>query len=476
MRASAQRTFSPATLTTHPLAWLTGLSLAASLTLLFFTALGRAFDHDEFEALHTAWKMWRGERIYEDFIQHHHPFTHYLLLPLYGLFGPTLTVLSAARVLVYFNLVATLLLVYLIALELYRDRLTAALSALFLSVTGLFILRAIEVRPDVFQSSLGLLSLYFVIRFFRLRAPWLLVAGGLAAGVSILFLQKGIVFAGLMGLVLLGRWLFGRDIRFNDGLRFAGSVVVAILPYALFLLVSGRLPTFVFYNFTFNTAYYDLRGYEVGKLVDNVTTLFGQNTLILLLCAVTLLLLPKRRLEWELFFLIGGVLGFAVVTGRHNAQYYLLAWPLIAILAARGLLEGFRGRRALAALTLVFVVAMPLFRGLNDALVPTNRSQLAEIAYVLDVTDDDDYVYDGNITFNLFRRDVDFIWYMAGEPYKATQTLAALRDYNYDVLSAIERYQPEVISTFGIDDLTDPRIAEHYGPSDRFPHLYLRTP
>ena len=478
MNARTRQALRPAAaFTRHPLAALTALSLAASLVLLLFTSLGREFDHDEFEALHTAWKLWRGERIYEDFIQHHHPFTHYLLLPLYRLFGADLAVLSAARLLVFANLVALLLLTSLIAAEVYGDRLNAALSALLLSVTGLFIFKAIEIRPDVFQSSLGLLSLLLVVRFFRLRDRRLMVMGGVAAGLSILFLQKGIVFTGLVGFVLLGRWLWsyprGRDIKFSDGLLFAGSVVGAVLPYALFLLVSGRLPTFVFYNYTFNTLYYDLRGYELGKLLGNAMTLFSQNTPVVLLFAVTLLLLPKGRLEWELVFLAAGVLGFAVATGRHNPQYYLLVWPLASVLAARGLTEGFRGR--LAALTLVFAVAPPLARGLSVALEPTNRAQLAEIAYVLNVTDEDDYVYDGNITFNLFRRDVDFVWYLAGSPYKAVQTLAALRGYDYDVLRAIERYRPAVISTFGISDLTDPRIARHYAPSARYPHLYLRV-
>ena len=94
---------------------------------------------------------------------------------------------------------------------------------------------------------------------------------------------------------------------------------------------------------------------------------------------------------------------------------------------------------------------------------------------MLEVTNEDDYVYDGNITFNLFRRDIDFIWYLAGEPYKAVDTLAALRGYRYDVLRAIDRYRPAVVSTFGIDDLGDARVAEHYTPSERYPHLLLRT-
>ena len=177
---------------------------------------------------------------------------------------------------------------------------------------------------------------------------------------SILYLQKGIVFAGLVGLVLLGRWLFGRDIKFAEGLLFAGSVVAGVLPYVVYLLASGRLETFVFWNFTYNTLYYQLRGWEGGKLVANLNRLLEQNSLTLLFFATTLLLLRKKRLEWELLFLATGVFGFSLLTGRQNPQYYLLAFPPVAVLAAHGFTEVLVGRTRIAALTLLFLALVPL--------------------------------------------------------------------------------------------------------------------
>ena len=459
-----------------PLTLFVGLLLALSTGLLFFMSLNRFFDHDEFEAMHTTWKMFQGQAIYTDFIQHHHPFMYYTLLPLYAIFGGTTDVLIAARVFIFFQLAGMLLLTYLIAFEIYRDRLIALTGTLFLSLIALFTVKGLEIRPDVPQSLFSLLGLYLVVRFFRTRHPWMLIASGLAFGVSILFLQKGIVFAGLVGLVLLGRWLFGGNIKFVQGLMFAGSVLATPLLYALYLLLSSQLETFIFWNFTYNTLYYELRGWEAGKLINNINNLYNENSLILLLFAVTLLFLRKVRLEWELLFLAAGVFGFTLVTGRHNPQYYLLVFPFVAILAARGLLLGLAGRGALSALFIAFVAFMPLVNQFRNATIYTNAPQLAKIQYVLDLTNEDDYVYDGNIFFNLFRRDVDFIWYMAGEPYKAAETLAILLDYDYDIYAAIERYKPEVISNFGIDNMNDPRIANHYVQSPEYEDLFIRTP
>ncbi len=459
-----------------PLTLFVGSLLALSLVLLFFMSVNRFFDHDEFEAMHTTWKMFQGQEIYDDFIQHHHPFTYYTLLPLYALFGSTTEVLIAARVFMFFQLAGMLILTYLIAFEVYQRHFIALTSTLFLALTALFTAKAIEIRPDVPQSLLSLLGLYLMVRFFRTRSLWLLVASGLAFGVSILFLQKGIVFAGLAGLVLLGRWLFGRDVTFAQGLLFAGSVIAATLPYALYLLLSAQMQSFIFWNFTYNTLYYELRGWEAGKLIDNLNNLYNENSLILLLFAVTLFL-RKKRLEWELLFLAAGVFGFTLLTGRHNTQYYLLVFPFIATLAAQGLMTGLglKGRNAVAALVVAFVAFMPLVNQFRNAFVYTNDSQLAKIQYVLDLTDEDDYVYDGNIFFNLFRRDVDFIWYMAGEPYKAAETLAILMDYDYNIYEAIERFEPEVISNFGIEDMSDPRIAEHYERSSEYEDLFIRV-
>ncbi len=458
-----------------PLTLFVGALLALSVALLFFMSVNRFFDHDEFEAMHTTWKMFQGQEIYTDFIQHHHPFMYYTLLPLYALFGGTTDVLIAARVFIFFQLAGMLLLTYGIAYEVYKRHLVALTGTLFLSFTALFTAKALEVRPDVPQSLLSLLGLYLMVRFFRTRSLWLLIASGVSFGVSILFLQKGIVFAGLAGLVLLGRWLFGRDVKFVQGLLFAGSVLAPPVVYALYLLASGKLQSFIFWNFTYNTVYYDLRGWEAEKLIRNINNLYNENSLILLLFAVTFFFLRKARLEWELLFLAAGVFGFTLLTGRHNPQYYLLVFPFVTILAARGLITGLRGRGAVAALVVTFVAFMPLVNQARNAFVYTNDGQIAKIQYVLDLTEPNDYVYDGNIFFNLFRRDIDFIWYMAGEPYKAAETLAILIDYDYNVYEAIERYEPKVISTFGIDNMDDPRIAEHYAKLPKYDDLFIRT-
>ena len=458
-----------------PLVTFAWILLALSVALLFMGSLNRFFDHDEFEAMHTSWKLFQGERLYQDFIQHHFPLLHYLLLPLYTIFGSTTETIIAARVVIFFNVLGMLTATYLIALEVYRKHLVAVVGTLFLTLITLFTAKAIEIRPDVPQSLFVMVGTYLVLRAFRTRSRWGFIMSGACFGVAVLFLQKAIVFLGLIGLVMLAR-VWSRKLKLQEVVIFSAAAVAPALPFLLYFFATKTLDTFVFWNFTYNTLYYQLRGWEAGKLLSNLSLLYKDNGLIILLFAATLFFFPKKRLEWETLFLAAGVIGFTMLSGRHNPQYYMLAFPFVAILAAKALATGFDRHRALAALVLVFAFLGPVNQGLRRVITPSNAGQLAKIQYVLDLTNKNDHVYDGNIRFNVFRPDVDFIWYMAGPPYKARETLAALLDYHYDIYEAIDRYEPKIISDFAIENMSDPRIADHYVRSPVYDDLYIRTP
>ena len=454
-------------------------SLAFSLAVLALLSYYRFFDHDEFEAVHTTWKVAQGQALYTDFIQHHHPLLYYTLSPLFSIFGSTTDVLFAARAVIFVELLAAFFVTYWLAFELFytaaRRNLIAPVSVLLLSLLTLFTDKMLEVRPDVPQSLFSLLGLLFVLRFFRLRQASQLVLAGLSFGLALLFLQKAIIFLGLVGLVLLAR-LLSRNVRFGDLFIFGVSVLAALLPYGLYLALNGLLPNFLFWNYAFNTVYYDLRGRQPGQLTENVLLFYRVNGPLLLLFGAGFFGFRKNRAAWEMLFLICGVLGFSLVTGRHNPQYYILAFPLVALFAARALV-GFLGQKPLAATVVLLVVAFGPLLEYERGIFNNERQtrQLAQINYVLAATDPADYVYDGDIRFNLFRRDIDFVWYMT-EPGRAVDTLRLMRNYDYDIYTLIERYKPKIISATAIPNLNDPRIRDHYVPVPEFEGLFVRTP
>jgi len=84
------------------------------------------------------------------------------------------------------------------------------------------------------------------------------------------------------------------------------------------------------------------------------------------------------------------------------------------------------------------------------------------IEYVVSVTEPEDFVYDGNFDFNIFRKDLDYLWYGVEDTIPAYVNTA---DYYYNVYDLIEKKKPKVISDAGID-LSDPRIAGAYEPAN----------
>ena len=104
----------------------------------------------------------------------------------------------------------------------------------------------------------------------------------------------------------------------------------------------------------------------------------------------------------------------------------------------------------------------------------TNVKHLDRVAYVLRRAGPSDAVYDGDIIFNLFRKDVDYFWFSLGDR-QMLGTYRSLRSYDLDICDRIDKMRPKVISTYHVPDLGDPRIRDHYVPSEQFPMLLSRT-
>ena len=104
----------------------------------------------------------------------------------------------------------------------------------------------------------------------------------------------------------------------------------------------------------------------------------------------------------------------------------------------------------------------------------TNEGQLKKIAYVISITNKDDFVYDGHILFNVFRKDVDFFWYSIDHRLGTLETFQTMTDYQYNIYEIIDRLKPKVISNYYIDNMEDPRIKNHYKQSKLYKDLFIR--
>jgi hypothetical protein len=165
------------------------------------------------------------------------------------------------------------------------------------------------------------------------------------------------------------------------------------------------------------------------------------------------------------------IIGFFISV--PNLQNFLISMPLIAAVSAYAIHSIFKNNKNLLTVVLILSIAVPSFYLL---VLPshTNAEQLKKIDYVLSITDTEDFVYDGEVQFNVFREDIDFFWFSVKPHSGGLVTYQTMTRYDYNIYELIDKFKPKVISNYYIKNMNDERIAKHYVQSDLYEDLYIR--
>lgn len=446
--------------------------VVALLGLALFLALNRFFDHDEFEAVHTAWKMMHGERIYIDFANQHHPLFYYVLMPFLWVFGETTRAILIMRAFMWLMYVGLLLLTYRMARRVAEEH-TATLSALLLGSMLVFLHKAIEIRPDVPQVLFGTVAFLLFAMYIQRGERNHLFASAIFMGISFLFLQKALFVLIVIGAVLLYEAYRAHSLK--DALQYAAVVALVQLPYVLYLIFSGASAAYIEWAWVMNiklNVHFPAYPVIAGTLTDNAP--------VWLFYAVGLLFALKNKLVKVYAAASIALLASVLAVPAPSPQYFMAALPFVAIVAATGLKElcGERERMfvAVSSITVlipVVVTAYGMANAFSGALY--NTKQLERINYVLSVATPADYVYDGDIQFNVYRKDLDFFWFSVSPKAGQLSTYQAWKGHDYDIVELIDEKRPKIISDYTIKkSLGDPRIVGHYTQSEKYGDIYIR--
>jgi 4-amino-4-deoxy-L-arabinose transferase-like glycosyltransferase len=430
------------------------------LGLCILLALGFIFIHyfqkDELEHIHTTWKMSNGARPFLDFFQHHHPVIWYQSLPIVEIFGASPVTLFAFRFIQFLFLTGILIGTYQIALLATGSRETGYLALLLLLTFKIFIETGLEIRPDVQQVFFCIYGFYFFLKFLQNERGKFLVYSGVSIAIGFLYLQKTLFFLFPMGVVILYLTAF-RRLRLRNALIFSLSFAVPVFFFLLYHFLSGQWGEYVLYNWIINlykTPVEHSWNYYSHMLIWNPFFL------ILMIPGMLYLAIRYRRipLPVKLAFFTGAVIFFiAFANPRAWKQYYLPAFPLIAVFLAY-MLEDWLAhtaeyKRLLLCLFLVFS-ALPVFLvekyfpGENQGLFDAIREQRENVS---------EYAFDENIVHNLFREDLHYFWYSThqGRMYDAYLKVVAdprcawalkkARYDDFDLCRLVEKYKPTMV-------------------------------
>lgn len=318
--------------------------IVGACALAAYEIPNRGIDPDELEHLHAAFCVWHGGVPYRDFFEHHAPALYYLLLPLFELTGPQLSILWAGRALMYCCSLATLWLSGSLARRWAGDR-AGLLAMAFLAWTTVFHSKGIELRPDV-PAMLLLIVAVSRFDFVTGGGTWRRFLGvGLLLGLAMLFTQKSIVpAAGIAAAACLAR-LVSRSPESESAVTVLARVIVPIAAgiAVVWGMTSALFATAGAVNDFWRSTWYQLWIWPVrsNRWEHLRPTLAGELTVwVAAIVEICVVLRQWSKSEtWQqqrgAAAIVASVcilsLGFVKAT---YPQYYLLWMPLLAALAA----------------------------------------------------------------------------------------------------------------------------------------------
>ncbi|MDO8241150.1 MAG: glycosyltransferase family 39 protein [Candidatus Moranbacteria bacterium] len=427
-------------------------------------SLYRSFNHDEFEAIHSGWKIFAGEKIYVDFLQQHHFMLYYVLSDLIAIVGEGVKAIIASRLLSLAMAVGVAGLVYRIAKIAY-DKNVALLSVFFLSSTVIFLQKILEVRPDVPLVLFELLAVFFLLRFFETKKLWQLLLSATALFVSFLFLQKAVFLIFLIGLIFLYK-LWKKEIAWKDFLIFWGMMAVFSGIFIWYVAVTFTWSEYFFLNWLINANLLN-----TFPLYKYLLISMEQNPLVWILFVVGIVELVRRKSFSVIAFLALGMLSFIFATKSPFPQYYLTSMPFIVMVAAAQFVKLFEWKKQVAIFLMLATVAGSL--GVLGYVSENNKKQLQKIDYVLSITNKNDRIYDGDANFNVFRKDLDYFWFSTKPKTGVLTSYRLMREYDYNAYTLIDKFKPKVISNSFIK-IKNPAVADNYAKSPAYSDLYIR--
>jgi len=402
------------------------LSVSAGLVTKWQLVSSKALDDDELQHVHFAWCLTQGLIPYRDFWDNHPPTLHYLLAQVIHRIGPGPQIFLTGRRLMFGLGIITFIATFLLGRRAF-DTATALAAVVWLSCCQAFIVKTVEIRPDVVLVGMIVVAVWLAtvaITTRRVGRRVLLgaLAGG-ALGLGFTFSTKAIIPLGVMlSAWPVTAWLQRQnESRIKTGAMFLAQILGFLAIACVWLGLQARqgtLPTALRFTLFDNLIYPDrFRPWEsvhtesmYGILLAGAVGLFfvinnfrhhpstvkGRETGIVkvyvALCALGIggiyfFVMPAPYMQSSLMFLpLWAVLaGFATRLILLSAINQSKQWPsrLIATLV----LAGF------GWLAVVYPVQRLQQRAYNEAKFLENELKL--IGFVEKITSPEDVVFDG---------------------------------------------------------------------------------
>lgn len=436
--------------------------LVLMLILCFIFGLNQFFDHDEFEAIHTAWKLMHGQVMFVDFFQQKPPFFHFTLIPFIKFFSESVNAIFACKFYMFILFLTLIYFSYFISIKVF-GRKTRFITPIILMSCTFYVDKLTEIRPDVLYMSLSMFAIAILFKKLRLDNKSLVFAGFLF-GLSFAVLPKAAIYILPMSFLLLIR-LFLKKISLKGLFLYFFAMALTVIPFFVFMLRTISLQDYYFFNFLMNFKF--LGTFSPFTQLE----IFIRGNLLFLILAIPGFFCLKHYRQKEVGFLAIVLFLSLFTINVPNRQYILPAVPFVAMICAN-FISSVKLLKHFMCVILLLIVYGQIKYFIEETHKPAQKYQIEQIQFVLDNTAPDDKVYDGSIYFNVYRDDVNYFWFSVREN-GVVDTYKSMRPAQYDIYKDIEVKKPKIIYLKYLDK-NHPLIKKYYMPVRKFCRLYIR--
>lgn len=423
------------------------INILLSLYLLFCAGLllwvviySGSGDGDTLEHVHSSWLVYHGKLPYKDFFQHHNPLLWYIGAPLVGFYEYSLRAVDAVNIL---TVIATLIMLFYVY-RLHKDFLSNTFGGLVAAAFCVLPHESLYVKdfkPDNFMASSLIVGIYYLLSYLKSKKLQYLIISFLLFFASFMFTQKALLLLFVIGCIIL-YLMFSKHISWQDCLL---SAVLPILLYTAFLALLWREDILTLYfkaNFELNS-YIPSVFYTRRFIYPSVE--------IMIPIFLSFYALIKYCYNGNIYLRVIGIVFIAEYVIRMYyftpfVYYFAFLGVIASVLAgvvASNITQHYKWMKCL--FVIYFAIVGGIYARIYSKRITVGDSyKYGAAGFVLEHTNPCDYVVNGyRIGYNLFNKDIDYIWNLKGQIDVIAATIGIRPTADLEYL--IRQYRPKII-------------------------------
>lgn len=418
-----------------------GIYLLFCAGLLYWVVIySGSGDGDTLEHVHSSWLVWSGKIPYKDFFQHHNPLLWYIGAPLVGFYEYSLRAVDAVNMLTVTAFLLMLFYIYRLHRDFLSGRFGGLVAAAFCALPQESLYNK-DFKPDNFMALALVAGIYYLFRYLKSRNVSALVLSFLLFFAAFMFTQKAALVLIGMGAIILWLLYTGRAV-WKDCLVAAALPMLLYAAFLAFLYYEDVLAMYFKANFELNSHIPDV--FYTRRFIHPSFEM----TVPLLLAFYAL-----ARCGWSgnLYVkIIGAVFAFEYIIRFYYftpfVYYFAFLHAVASTMAGVAASEMIRKRQWLALVFAgYFVILGGIYADIYSRRITVGDDyKYGASGFVLRLVNPCDYVVNGyRIGYNLFNKDIDFIWNLKGQIDVIAATIG-IRP-TADLESLIRKYRPKII-------------------------------